>query len=76
MIYAAKACALGTVPLRTRKKSDPVEPVTHILCFDFTTQNSGMLNQMFSFIVQFGNSPLEPMFPGSLIRNIGGTSRR
>jgi hypothetical protein len=76
IIYAAKACALGSVPLRTRKKSDPVEPVTHILCFDFTTQNRGMLNQMFSFIIQFENSPLEPMFPGNLIRNIGGTSRR
>jgi hypothetical protein len=35
-----------------------------------------MLNQMFSFIIQFENSPLEPMFPGNLIRNIGGTSRR
>jgi hypothetical protein len=76
IIYAAKACALGSVPLRTRKKSDPVEPVTHVLCFDFTTQNSGMLNQMFSFTIQFENRPLEPMFPGSHIRNIGGTSRR
>jgi hypothetical protein len=76
MIYAAKACALGNIPLKARKKSDPVEPVTHILCFDFTTQNTGMLTQMFSFIIQFENSPLEPMFPGSLIRNIGGTSRR
>jgi hypothetical protein len=76
IIYAAKACALGSVPLRTRRKSDPVEPLTHVLCFDFTTQNSVMLNQMFSFIIQFENSPLEPMFPGSVIRNIGGTSRR
>jgi hypothetical protein len=76
MIYAAKACALNSVPLRTRKKSDPVEPVTHILCFDLTSQNSGMLNQMFSFIIQFENTPLEPMFPGSVIRNTGGTSRR
>jgi hypothetical protein len=76
IIYAAKACALGSVPLRTRKRSDPVEPLAHVLCFDFTTQNSVMLNQMFSFIIQFENSPLEPMFPGSVIRNIGGTSRR
>jgi hypothetical protein len=76
IIYAAKACVTGTVPLRTRKKSDLVEPVTHILCFDFNTQNSGMLTRMLSFIVQFENSPLEPMFPGSVIRNIGGTSRR
>jgi hypothetical protein len=76
MIYAAKACALGSIPLKARKKSDPVELSTHVLCFDFTTQNSGMLTQMFSFIIQFENTPLEPMFPGSVIRNTGGTSRR
>jgi|HubBroStandDraft_6_1064221.scaffolds.fasta_scaffold275647_2 hypothetical protein len=76
IIYAAKACALGSVSLRTRKRSDPVEPLTDVLCFDFTTQNSVMLNQMFSFIIQFENSRLEPMFPGSVIRNIGGISRR
>jgi hypothetical protein len=76
IIYAAKACAAGSVPLRTKKNSDPVAPLTHVLCFDFTTQNSGVVNQMFSFIIQFENSPLQPMFPGSVIRNIGGTSRR
>jgi hypothetical protein len=76
IIYAAKACVLGSIPLKTRKRSDPVEPVTHILCFDFTTQNGGTLTEMFSFIIQFENSPLEPMFPGSVIRNIGEPSRR
>jgi hypothetical protein len=76
IIYAAKACALGSVPLRTRKRSDPVESLTDVLCFDFTTQNSVMLNQMFSFIIQFENTPPEPMFPGSVIRHPGETSRR
>ena len=76
VIYAAKACVLGSIPLKTRKRSDPVEPVTHILCFDFTTQNDGTLTEMFSFIIQFENSPVEPMFPGSVIRNIGEPSRR
>jgi hypothetical protein len=76
IIYAAKACALGSIPLKTRKRSDPVDPGTHILCFDFTTQNGGTLPEMFSFIIQFENSPLEPMFPGSVIRNIGEPSRR
>jgi hypothetical protein len=76
IIYAAKACVLGSVPLKTRKRLDPVEPVTHILCFDFTTQNGGTLTEMFSFIIQFKNSPLEPMFPGSAIRNIGEPLRR
>jgi hypothetical protein len=76
IVYAAKACAMGSVPLRTHIKSDFVAPPTHVLCFDFTTQNSGMVNRMFSFIIQFEDSPLEPMFPSSVIRNIGGTSRR
>jgi hypothetical protein len=76
IIYAAKACTLGSIPLKTRKRSDPVEPVTHILCFDFTTQNGGTLAEMFSFIIQFENSPLEPMFPGSIIRNTIEPSRR
>jgi hypothetical protein len=76
ILYAAKACALGSVPLRTRRKSGPVEPLTHVLCFDFNTQNRGMLTRMFSFIVQFENTPPEPMFPGSVIRHPGETSRR
>jgi hypothetical protein len=76
VIYAAKACALGNVPLRTRRKSDPVEPLTHVLCFDFNTQNSGMLTQMFSFLIQFEHTPPQPMFPGSVIRRPGETSRR
>ena len=76
IIYAAKACALGSVPLRTRRKSDPIKPLTHVLCFDFNTQNSGMLTRMFSFIVQFENTPPEPMFPGSVIRQPGEASRR
>jgi hypothetical protein len=76
IIYAAKACALGSMPSKTRKRSDPVEAVTRILCFDFTTQNGGTLTEMFSFIIQFENSPLEPMFPSSVIRNIGVPSGR
>jgi hypothetical protein len=75
-IYAAKACTLGNVPVKTRKKSDPVEPVTHVLCFDFTTQNGGMLTEMFSFIIQFNKAQPEPMFPGSVIRSTGVPTRR
>jgi hypothetical protein len=75
-IYAAKACTLGNVPVKTRKKSDPVEPVTHVVCFDFTTQNGGMLTEMFSFIIQFNKAQPEPMFPGSVIRSTGVPTRR
>ena len=41
-IYAAKVCALGNVPAKAHKKSDPTEPVTHVVCIDFTTQNGGL----------------------------------
>jgi hypothetical protein len=67
-IYAVKACALGSIPSKRHKKSEPVGPISHVLCFDFTTQNSDLLNLMFSFIVQFDNDPLTPMFPASVVR--------
>jgi hypothetical protein len=67
--YAAKACALASIPVKARKKdSKPEGPISHVLCFDFTTQNSDLLNLMFSFIVQFDNDPLTPMFPASVAR--------
>ncbi|HEY4049072.1 MAG TPA: hypothetical protein VGM27_19600 [Acidobacteriaceae bacterium] len=67
-IYAVKACALGSILAKRRKKSKPVGPLGHVVCFDFTTQNSDLLNLMFSFIVQFDDGPLEPMFLGSVLR--------
>jgi hypothetical protein len=75
-IYAAKACALGNIPTKTNKRSDPTEPVTHVICIDFTTQDDGLPTQMFSFIIQFDNGPLVPFFPSSVIRNMGTTTRR
>jgi hypothetical protein len=73
-IYAVKACVLGSIPANRRKKSEPAGPLGHVLCFDFTTQNSDLLNLMFSFIVQFGDGPPEPMFPGKVLprRKSGG----
>jgi hypothetical protein len=67
-IYAVKACVLGSILAKRGKKSEPAGPLSHVLCFDFTTQNSDLLNLMFSFIVQFNDGPLEPMFPGSVLR--------
>jgi hypothetical protein len=68
-IYAVKACALGSIPVKARKNdSKPVGPISQVLCFDFTTQNSDLLNLMFSFIVQFDNDPLTPMFPAGVVR--------
>jgi hypothetical protein len=67
--YAAKVCALASIPVKARKKdSKPVEPVGPVICFDFTTQNNELLNLMFTFIVQFDNDPLTPMFPASVVR--------
>lgn len=67
VIYAAKACALGNIPVKSRKRFDPAESVTHVVCFDFTTQNGEMLTQMFSFIIQFDNSQPQPIFPSGVI---------
>ncbi len=64
-IYAAKACALGDVPGKHGKKSDPVDPASPVLCFDFTTDNGDLVSTMFSFIVQFGDNPPEPLFLAS-----------
>jgi hypothetical protein len=67
--YAAKVCALAGIPVKARKKdAKPIGPISHVLCFDFTTQNSDQLNLMFSFIVQFDNDPLTPIFPASVVR--------
>ena len=73
-LYAVKACALGSVPSKQHKKSEPAGPLNHVLCFDFTTQNSDLLNLMFSFVVQFDGSPLAPLFPGRVLsrRKAGG----
>jgi hypothetical protein len=67
--YAAKACTLASIPVKARKKdAKPVEPVSRVFCFDFTTQNNDLLNLMFSFIIQFNNDPLTPVFPASVVR--------
>lgn len=60
---------MGSIPVKARRKdSQPVEPVSRVFCFDFTTQNNDLLNLMLSFIVQFDNDPLTPMFPASVAR--------
>ena|ERR1700723_2151461 len=75
-ILAAEACALGNVESKKHKKSEPSDPVTHVVCIDFTTQDSGATTQMFWFMIQFENAPLEPFFPGKVIRNMGMPTRR
>jgi hypothetical protein len=66
--YAAKACVLGNIPVKARKKSDPVEPTRHVLCFDFTTLHKDLYTLMFAFSMQFDNDAPQPMVPGSVIR--------
>jgi hypothetical protein len=72
--YAVKACVLGSIPDKRRRRSELAGSLSHVLCFDFTTQNSDLLNLTFSFIVQFGDGPPEPMFPGRVLprRKSGG----
>jgi hypothetical protein len=66
--YAAKACVLGNIPVKPKKKSDPVEPTRHVLCFDFTTPHSDLLTLMFAFTMQFDNDAPQPLVPGTVIR--------
>jgi hypothetical protein len=66
--YAAKACVLGNIPVKARKKSTPVEPTRHVLCFDFTTLHKDLYTLMFAFAMQFDNDAPQPMVPGSVIR--------
>jgi hypothetical protein len=66
--YAAKACFLGNVPVKPRRRSDPVEPTRHVLCFDFTTQERDLLPLMFSFSMQFDKDSPQPLVPGSALR--------
>ncbi len=66
--YAAKACVLGNIPVKARKKSTPVEPTRHVLCFDFTTLHKDLYTLMFAFTMQFDNDAPQPMVPGSVIR--------
>ena len=66
--YAAKACMLGSIPVVPRHKHDPVDPVRHVLCFDFTTLHQDVLNVLFGFSMQFDKDPPQPIVPGSVIR--------
>jgi hypothetical protein len=75
-IFAAEACSSGNVESKKHKKSEPIDPVTHVVCIDFTTQESGLSTQMFWFMIQFDNAPLEPFFPGNVIRSLDTTTRR
>jgi hypothetical protein len=66
--YAAKACFLGNIPVKTKKKSDPADPTRHVLCFDFTTLHGDLYHLLFAFSLQFDNDTPQPMVPGSVIR--------
>ena len=66
--YAAKACFLGTIPVKPRKRSDPIEQPKHVLCFDFTTQERDLLSLVFGFSIQFDNDSPQPLVPGSALR--------
>jgi hypothetical protein len=66
--YAAKACVLGNIPVKPKKKTDHVEPTRHVLCYDFTTLHQDLYTLMFAFTMQFDTDSPQPMVPGSVIR--------
>jgi hypothetical protein len=74
-IFAADACSSGNVESKKHKTLEPIDPVTHVVCIDFTTQDSGLPTQMFWFMIQFDNTSMEPFFPGNVLRNMGTTTR-
>jgi len=66
--YAAKACWLGNVPVKSHKRSDPAEQPKHVLCFDFTTNHRDLISLLFAFSIQFDNGTPTPLIPGSTLR--------
>jgi hypothetical protein len=66
--YAAKACVLGSIPVKPRKRSDLVEPIRHVLCFDFTTQHRESYSLLFGFTMQFDSDAPLALVPGTVIR--------
>lgn len=67
MTYAAKACVLGEVPEK-HSKASLADQTTHIVCFDFTTQQRDLLPLMLAFTVQFDGHGPQPIVPGSVLR--------
>lgn len=67
-LYAAKACFLGNIPEKGKKKGQPVEATHHVLCFDFTTQHQDLYHLLFTFSVQFDNDAPQPLVPGTVMR--------
>jgi hypothetical protein len=66
--YAAKACILGNIPEKPHKRTDPVDPVRHVVCYDFTTQEQSLLSLMFGFSMQFDDHQPQSIVPSSAIR--------
>lgn len=74
VLYAVEGCALSTVPLKPHKNSKQAVPVDRVLCFLFTTQNKGLLNELYSFLVVFDNGPPQSIFAPSAIRSIAASA--
>ena len=68
-LYAAKGCAVDSIAPKTHKRTEAADPAGRVVCFDFTTQNRDLFNQMLSFVVQFGNDAPEPLFLSSAYPN-------
>jgi hypothetical protein len=65
--YAAKACVLRNVAVKATK-SNSAQPVKHVLCFDFTTQQKDLLPLMLGFTIQFDEDKPQSLVPGNILR--------
>jgi hypothetical protein len=71
--YAAKACVLSDVPVDAPGKSSFIHgrpralPSSHVVCFDFTTQQRDLLNLTLSFTIQFDGQAIQPLVPGTIL---------
>jgi hypothetical protein len=66
--YAAKACVFAEPQVydSDRRLRQPPSP-GRVLCFDFTTQQRGLLPQMLNFPVQFGHQGAHAVVPTSVL---------
>jgi hypothetical protein len=67
--YAAKICTFAHIPTDTgghflHQTSSP----TPILCFDFTTQQSSVLDELLALPIQFGDDAPRSLVPAAILR--------
>ena len=65
--FAAKACFLSNIPVKTSGKQNAATN-NEVICLDYTTQNRELLTRLLSFTVKFGDGEMHPVVPGNALR--------